>query len=74
MRVHLFGILAEKAGSDVVELEGAATDELRAEFRRRFPNTKGLMFAMAVDRKVVNGNQPLNGNEEVAMLPPFAGG
>jgi sulfur-carrier protein len=74
MNVLLFGILAEKAGSDRLELDAPTTHGLRQRFLEKVEGVEGMNFAVAVDRTIVHEDMPLNGDEEIAMLPPFAGG
>ena len=74
MHVKLFGILAEKAGGDTLEVKAADVDSLRREVRKHIPELDRLSFAVAVDRKLTQENLSLTGDEEVALLPPFAGG
>jgi molybdopterin converting factor small subunit len=74
MNVLLFGIIAEKAGSDHLRLEAGSLNELRQVLRQRIPGLDGLAHAIAVDRVIVHQDMPLSGGEEIAVLPPFAGG
>ena len=74
MEVKLFGILAEKAGAQVVHLNASDTESLRVELRKIIPEIDSMSYAVAVDRKVINGIVNLKGEEEIAVLPPFAGG
>lgn len=74
MIVKLFGQLAEKAGSDTLEMDAADLDGLRAALRKRIPDLDDLVSSVAVNQCFVEGNKELKGNEEVAFMPPFAGG
>jgi sulfur-carrier protein len=74
MDVLLFGIIAEKAGRERLTIAAADTRELRARLVEAMPFLASLSYAIAVDRHMLNGDLPLNGNEEIALLPPFAGG
>lgn len=53
-----------------------STDDLKADLESRFP---GLNFAqnhinLAVNRKYVTESIPLNDGDQVALIPPIAGG
>lgn len=74
MRILLFGIIAERAGTDRLEMDAATLGELRQMLAQRIDGLERLRFAIAVDRRIVNGDIPLTGTEEIALLPPFAGG
>ena len=74
MKVLLFGMVAEKAGAAEVETEAMSTGALQHELEQRIPGLERMSYAIAVDRRIVKGDAPLKGNEEIAVLPPFAGG
>lgn len=70
----LFGVLAEKAGSASLDLYAASISALRDQLRDRIEGFDRMSYAIAVDRRIVRDDVPLTGQEEVAVLPPFAGG
>lgn len=74
MQVLLFGLIAEKAGVDRLTVDASTMHELRNALAVRIPDLDGLSHAIAVDRCIVHDNRPLTGSEEIAVLPPFAGG
>lgn len=74
MRVRLFGMLAERAGTDRIEVQASSVEVLRRQLEERIPGLPQLSYAIAVDRVLVNGDRALTGSEEIALLPPFAGG
>lgn len=74
MKVLLFGSLAEQAGADVVEVEAASLEALRTALESHIPEIGSMSYAIAVDRTIVQDDRPLLGHEEIAVLPPFAGG
>lgn len=74
MKVLLFGMIAEKAGAAEVEASGTTAHGLLRELESRIPGLDRMSYALAVDRRVVKGDVPLTGKEELALLPPFAGG
>jgi len=74
MRVHLFGLIAERAGTNLLDVEATTVDELRRVLTGRIEGLDRLTYAIAVDRRLVKADMPLTGEEEVALLPPFAGG
>ncbi len=72
--MKLFGMLAEKAGAETMRVQAADTDGLRRALESHIAGLKGLSYAIAVNRQIIGKNEPLQGGEEVALLPPFAGG
>lgn len=74
MRVLLFGAIAERAGMDVIESHAGSLALLKQDLEERIIGLREMSYALAVDRKLMIGDAPLTGKEEVAVLPPFAGG
>jgi len=74
MRILLFGMIAERAGTDRLDVEAATLGELKHTLAQRIEGLDKLRYAIAVDRRIVKDDMPLTGKEEVALLPPFAGG
>ncbi|MCO6482283.1 MAG: MoaD/ThiS family protein [Flavobacteriales bacterium] len=74
MDVKLFGMIAERAGTDLIRVEAGSAQALKRALEQRIEGLSGLSYALAVDRRIVNGDIDLKGTEEVALLPPFAGG
>ena len=74
MKVLLFGTIAEKAGAAAVEVSATSTAAVRRSLEERIEGLASLSYAMAVDRRIVKEDVLLTGSEEIALLPPFAGG
>jgi molybdopterin synthase sulfur carrier subunit len=74
MKVLLFGMIAEKAGAAEVTVTAVSTHSLKRELEQRIPGLDRMSYALAIDRRIVKEDVPINGSEEVALLPPFAGG
>lgn len=74
MDVLLFGMIAERAGTDRLQVEASSLAELRQRLAGHIPSFATMSYAIAVDRTIVHGDRPLSGGEEIAVLPPFAGG
>jgi len=72
--VLLFGLIAEKANATELSSSAATTHALKRELETRIPDLGELSYALAVDRVIENDDRPLTGSEEIALLPPFAGG
>ena len=74
MRILLFGLIAEKAGTSMLMSEATSLTTLRQDMETRIPGLGMLSYAIAVDRRIVKEDMAFTGQEEVALLPPFAGG
>jgi molybdopterin synthase catalytic subunit len=79
IQVKLFGALREEAGSRELELElpeGSTTSALRSAVAARLPSVEALgeRLAISVNLEVASAEQVLAPGDEVALLPPVAGG
>lgn len=79
LTVRLFGGLADQAGTGRVEVElaeGMTAGSLLDALARAHPQlARGLRSAkVAVNLEIADAEQPLSASDEVAVLPPVAGG
>ena len=75
LKILFFGILAEVVGSDSIIIDSQPDlDHLTALVLDRFPDLKNYRYRVSVNRVLVDDNLSLNEGDEVAFLPPFAGG
>ncbi len=75
IKVLLFGILAEKAGLEEIEVEKInSINELTKNLTGRYPSFADYKFRVAVNQVLVNKDKRLKEGDVVALLPPFAGG
>lgn len=74
MEVLLFGMIAERAEVGSLQLSAKNMKELRDQLAMRIKGLNELSFSIAVDRTIVHGEMDFSGEEEIAVLPPFAGG
>ena len=47
---------------------------LKEDLVNRYPKLIDMNFKIAVNQQIVTDDYSLIGNEEIALLPPFAGG
>ncbi len=73
LRLKYFGMIVEALGKETEELdlEIVTVGELKNNFRSCLKN---INFKVAVNYNLVEDNYKLNEHDEVALLPPFAGG
>ena len=81
IRIRAFAIYRELLGRDVIELElpddGTATPRIAFErlFHHREDFGRLLRSTMfAVNKEYVGGDEPLSAGDELALIPPVAGG
>ncbi|CUS96774.1 molybdopterin converting factor subunit 1 [Candidatus Chrysopegis kryptomonas] len=75
MKVLFFGRLKESIGLDQVEVQGVkSVNELKRYLNENFPILGKEIFAIAVNYKIINDDASLKEEDEVALIPPIAGG
>lgn len=77
--VKLFASARERAGKDSLSLsmeEGSSVSRLRAELDRVAPDLAPLLSrcAIAVNRKYAAADVVISSADEIAVIPPVAGG
>ena len=77
VRVLVFASYAEALGVDALELElpaGATAGACAAEVRRRAGDGVPAAPLVAVNQRYASPERPLADGDEVAVIPPVAGG
>ncbi len=75
MDIIFFGQLADITGRATLHTEGIPdTGSLKARLENDFPGLKQVKYIVAVNKKMVQTNTVLTGNETIALMPPFSGG
>jgi molybdopterin synthase sulfur carrier subunit len=75
MKILLFGALTDITGKSVIEMEPVNDLEtLRRNLFAKFPMLRNYNFLVAVNKEKIGNNIILNPDDEIALLPPFAGG
>ena len=74
VKVLFFGQLKDMVQTGQVQLEGVrTTGEVQAELFIKFPDLADCSFQIATNHEL-NSNKDLEEGDELALLPPFAGG
>jgi sulfur-carrier protein len=75
INVSLFGQLTDITGSSSLVITGVAdTDGLEHALNKLYPAMAALKYIIAVNRKMVSSNTPIDASSSIAVLPPFSGG
>lgn len=75
IHIKAFGMVAEKIGLPELEIDHSGDSaELLDALLVKFPELETVKFTLAINKKIVNGNQGIPENAEIALLPPFSGG
>jgi sulfur-carrier protein len=75
VKVLFFGVLSEVAGFNIKLYNNVkSVGDLRLRIEDDFPEMAHYNFRISVNQEIINDDAPLNNGDEVAYLPPFAGG
>ena len=76
LNVKYFGMIAEWAGSENGQLDfsGTSVAELRSQIEKRIPGLSSASYQIAVNHVIVSDDAVITLGDEIAILPPFAGG
>jgi sulfur-carrier protein len=73
--VLTFGNLSEITGTQRLTIDKVSTtNELKKYLHHHYPMIDGVKYAIAVNKKIIDGDTALDPGTEVAILPPFSGG
>lgn len=76
LNVKYFGMIAEWAGSENGQLDffGTSVGDLRSEIEKRIPGLNSASYQIAVNHVIAADDAIVTLGDEIAILPPFAGG
>ncbi len=78
LRVNYFGMLAEAIGKqeELVEVtsQQISVSDLTLMLLKKYPPLNLMSFKVALNQTIVGENDMIIERDEIALLPPFAGG
>ena len=75
IKVLFFGVLTEVTGCNVKHYSNVRTiDDLRLRIQDDFPEIVHYNYLISINQEINNAGSELINGDEVAFLPPFAGG
>jgi molybdopterin synthase sulfur carrier subunit len=75
VKVLFFGVLTEVTGTDCKHYRDlGSTGDLRLRLEDDFPEVANYNFRISLNNEIINEDRPLHNGDEVALMPPFAGG
>lgn len=75
LKIKAFGMLAEKLPQAEFSFPYASdTEKFLSQLKAEYPTLNSMKFRLAVNQQLVQERTTLEGNEEIALLPPFSGG
>ena len=74
--IKYFGMTAEVSGRKEEEISNhySSIQKLKKDLLIKYPKLMNINFKIAVNQTLVDDCYCLIGNEEIAILPPYAGG
>ena len=77
MQVHImfFGQLTDITGTQELVLQDIYdTNTLQETLHELYPALANAKYAIAMNKKTIQGNSMFSGDTTIALLPPFSGG
>lgn len=76
LRLNYFGMIAEAANiqQEMLSLDVKTVGDLKLVLIEKYPALVKLNYQFAVNQNLVEDNFHLSNADEIALLPPFAGG
>jgi molybdopterin synthase sulfur carrier subunit len=75
VKVLFFGVLSEVAGTDCRHFsEVKSVNDLRLSILDEFPEIEHYNYRISLNNEIISNDRLLNDKDEVALMPPFAGG
>ena len=73
-----FGLVADiiqkKKEQLFFESEAMTLKEVQSKLEALYPELENTTYSFAINQSLSQSNQELKNNDEIALLPPFAGG
>ena len=75
VKVLFFGVLVEVTGCNLkIYNDAKSVGALKIMIQDEFPEIAHYNFRISLNNKIINNASDLKDGDEVALLPPFAGG
>jgi sulfur-carrier protein len=75
IKVLFFGVLTDIAGTSMKAYNGVKSFiDLKMRINDDFPEMVHYDFRISVNNSLIENDPSLNDGDEVALMPPFAGG
>jgi sulfur-carrier protein len=75
VKVLFFGVLAEVTGTNCKHYRDVkSTGDLKLRIEDEFPEVSNYNFRISLNNVLIDNDLLLNDGDEVAFMPPFAGG
>ncbi len=76
--IKYFGKITEftQKKEELISIEGDSVTlfDVETRLKEKYPKLTTTVYAFAINQTLVRGNMPVKDFDEIALLPPFAGG
>ncbi len=75
VKVFFFGVLAEVTGTNFKHYKDLKSiGDLKLLIQDDFPEVVHYNYRISLNNEIINNDLTLNNGDEIALMPPFAGG
>ncbi|MEI6817134.1 MAG: MoaD/ThiS family protein [Bacteroidota bacterium] len=75
MKILLFGVLIDAIGEKTIEMDTSPdANSLKENLMLKHPILRSYNFVIAINKQIDYSDMTINEGDEIALLPPFAGG
>jgi molybdopterin synthase sulfur carrier subunit len=75
VKVLFFGVLSEVTGTDLRHIRDVKSiNDLKLKLLDEYPEIEHYNYRISLNNEILNSDSNLNEGDEIAFLPPFAGG
>jgi molybdopterin synthase sulfur carrier subunit len=75
VKVLFFGVLTDVTGTDCrYYADVKSVNDLKFRIMDDFPEVEHYNYRISLNNEILNSNRELNNGDEIAFMPPFAGG
>jgi len=75
VKVLFFGVLAEVTGTNLKHFRDVKSiSDLKLRIQDDFPEVVHYNYRISLNNEIINDDPKLKNGDEVALMPPFAGG
>lgn len=75
VKVLFFGVLAEVTGTNFKNFRDVKSiGDLKLRIQDDFPEVVHYNYRISLNNEIINNDPKLKDGDEVALMPPFAGG
>lgn len=76
LSLNYFGMIAEATNiqQEKIDIDVQTINDLKLKLVEKYPAITKLNYQFAVNQNIVENDFQLSNGDEIALLPPFAGG